>query len=714
MFMTYTKLTKLLSVLLAVAMLAVMLPVFAVSALDHPGYDEAPASLTKENGNLAAGAAVFSNFGEGYDAGHRDVNWDWDARLLTDGTMNTTDVKCSQKGNGGYHSDATKVSGVIGNRFRTEWVGVDLGSTQIFDEVVIYPCRDKDGLVHSFPVVFSIEVADDKDGTWTTVYSSGNSGDAFEFAPLTFRFDDVEARYVRIRSQLLNKDENNAYYMKLCEFAVYDANASYSPNLALDADFSFEGGLTGNGDWLVQYVNDGNHANMLPVGNQNQGQFVGWHSRTDSLNAETWFKFDFREVKAVDRVVIYPATERFSVPNTNQNQNYKGNDNLYIPDSITVSVSTDGVTFIPVTVDVPYEKVTEYKPIELTFDAVEARYVKIDMVRTNHVKISEVEIFGEGNRYNPGVVTVPELNTNLAIGAQVIASSSIDHGFGLDWDRSNLNNGVIAEPHGGGYTCYGTDANPWVGYQFETLTRVNQIVLYSAPILNIENKGNDIGAWSGIPKIFKVEYSINGTQWKTIKTVELGATPPMTDQSAYTVTFDAVDAKAIRIYAVETYEKLTDGKQHYMQLAEMEVKLVASEIGVTEESAMFAGYLQKRNTVNIDGVLVSGQHDLRVLLVGDMEKMNAVSTAVVAISFALTDGKTKTTTFTLGGTDSDFGLYKTIKADGELYQAIEGDAIFGAVITDIPNGAYTAVTVTITDGADPSVVLYTGTATVTE
>ncbi len=684
--MTYTRKTKWLAVLLTVAMLAVMLPAVMLTAAEVD--PNAPESLKAENGNLAIGATVISTFGEGSAAGHGDGNWQWDARLLNDGNLNNTDYT-GQLGNGGYHSLPGSVGyGAVSTRLREEWVGLDFGSAKVFDQVVIYPCRDTDGLVHSFPNAFTIDISNDKE-TWTTVYAGGNDGVAFEFAPLTFRFSDVEARYVRLRSLSLSPDKNNAYYMKLCEFGVMDANASYCPNYALTANVSSSAYHGDGATWSLGGINDGNQCNFNTA--QDRGQFVGWHTNTGAYGQDGWITFDMGESKKIDQVVVYPGTERFK-------HGVQGDgsyiDNLYLPAKFTVQTSDDNATWTDVaTLDT---MPTTYQPVTMTFEPKEARYVRVYMTKTDQpIKLSEIEIYDTTAIVDPAEVVIPAIGENVALGAKAIYSTFINSG---GWNTANLNNGVIEGD--GGFTS-GQGATNWAGVQFEKLTKVNQITLYSAAV-----SGADVGAWSGIPKSFTVEYSTNGKTWTAVQSVTLDSVPA--GQTAVTVNFDAVVALAIRVNGTEFYPKKTDGDRTYLQVAELEVKLVATELSTDE---FFAGYLQNRSATDADGKLVSGKHDLRMVLVGDMAKLDTISVAEIALIFTLKEGGTKTFDFVLGGNDNDFGLYKTITASGEVYEAAEGDAIFGAIIKNIPDGAYTDVSVVITN-ANGGAELYTGSTSV--
>ncbi len=103
----------------------------------------------------------------------------------------------------------------------------------------------------------------------------------------------------------------------------------------------------------------------------------------------------------------------------------------------------------------------------------------------------------------------------------------------------------------------------------------------------------------------------------------------------------------------------------------------------------FAAYLQKREG--------EGKEDLRVVLLADVAKLSEWETVEVTVTFTLANGGKKTLKGTLGGGGEDaYQLFRRVTAAGAGYRAAEGCALFGQVITGIPVGDYTGVTVTMT------------------
>ena len=558
---------------------------------------------------------------------------------------------------------------------------------------MVYPCRDKDGVCRSYPNTLDIEVS--TNGVdWLPVYHAGDIKTP-EFGPQTYTFEEVTVQYVRVHALGPNVDINNKYYVKFSEIAVYalDNAEPYCPNLAVDATVTSSPYHADGAVWQLYMINDGNRYNFSTTV-WDYGQYVGWHTSTlVSQSEDSWIAFDLGEVTKVDRVVVVPATERWK-HGVQADGSYK--DELYIPTTIKVEASDDGAQWSELTTFTSMP--TSYEPITIDFTATEARHIRVYMTRTTHLKLSEIEIYDTSVEKIPGqkeelpVVTTP--NVNLAPNGTVVFSNQITSG---GWSPNGLNNGVIDAE--GGFTSAGT-ATAWVGYEFDTLVTVNKLVLYSAFISDA-----DAGVWSGIPKTFTVDYSTDGLNWTTVATVTNAICP--SHQDAVTVSFEAVNAKIIRINGLELYPKASDGGRTYIQLAEMEAWYVEDATELTTNDTVSA-YLQSKPSTDTDGNTVKGYSDLRIILVGDLTKLSSVQSATVTVTFDLVDGGTKTLTRVLGGANNQYSLYRKITAAGETYVAAENCAIFGNVITNIPDGDYSAITIEIVDNDDASNVIYQG------
>ena len=682
--MTYTKFTKGLCILLSICMLAVMLPAFLSFAADNP--DAAYDAKLSTAENLALGATASSQYGA-----HNDGNWLWDIARVTNGSTDFL-VGNPQIGNGGYHTFPHVTIG--GNaistvRKRTEWVRIDMGTPKTFNTVEVYPCRDGDNICHAIPSTFDVDVSVDGEN-WRNVAHVGDLVYAEgEYAPVIVQFDEVTAQYVRVNGITLNKDANNAYYMKLSEIAVFNrAREAYCPNYALDATASSSACHNDGATWSLAGINDGNRYNVN-LSDGDFGQYVGWHTHLGGPD-DAWIAFDLKAVKTVDKVVIVPATERYK-----DQGNGVFEDRLSLPTAFIIETSANGSEWSELTrlETMP----TVYAPIELTFTPTDTQYIRVYMPRTGAVKLSEIEIYDSTASETGGEEEIVETkDQNLAIGATPVYSNVTN---ATGWDPSYLNNGNIEAS--GGFTSEKNPVRAYAGFKFSSKTTMNKLVLYSAQ-LGVE----DVGLWSGLPKSYTVEYTNDGGLSWQVACSGTNATVPV-GQEPMTITFDTIVATEIRLYADELYAKVSDGNQKYLQLAEMEVWYTDDSTELTAGDPITA-YLQTRAATDNEGNPVDGYSDLRIVLVGDTETLATVGSATVTATFEL-DGETVWSfTRQLGGAENDYALYQSITAGNDVYTAAEGAAIFGNIVTDIPDGAYDALTLTIVDNANPENILYSG------
>ena len=97
---------------------------------------------------------------------------------------------------------------------------------------------------------------------------------------------------------------------------------------------------------------------------------------------------------------------------------------------------------------------------------------------------------------------------------------------------------------------------------------------------------------------------------------------------------------------------------------------------------------------------------MRIVIVANEEKLSVIpSTAKVTVTFVLESGAELYLERTLGGAESDYGLYRKVIAAGDEYEAEEGYCLFGNVVTNIPDGAYTSFSVTIVDNVSGDLLL---------
>ncbi|RKP56286.1 discoidin domain-containing protein [Cohnella endophytica] len=135
-------------------------------------------------------------------------NTDWGVAKATDGTTS------SIGGSMGWSSANSLTTN------HTEWVTVDLGTSQSFSKVVLYPRNDGVNTGYGFPINFTIDVSTNN-STWNTVIT--NTGYALPSGTgQTFTFAAQNARYIRVNGTSLrqNPNDSNQYRMQFAEIVV--------------------------------------------------------------------------------------------------------------------------------------------------------------------------------------------------------------------------------------------------------------------------------------------------------------------------------------------------------------------------------------------------------------------------------------------------------------------------------------------------------------
>jgi hypothetical protein len=109
------------------------------------------------------------------------------------------------------------------------------------------------------------------------------------------------------------------------------------------------------------------------------------------------------------------------------------------------------------------------------------------------------------------------------------------------------------------------------------------------------------------------------------------------------------------------------------------------------ENDDYAAYLSTRTR--------GSSHDIRFVLSAKVDAINAADSLTVSVAFETANG-TKTKSYTLSSDGiAEFGVYRTVTGGGKTYEAIGGNVLFGAIITDIPANSFTKATVTVSDQA---------------
>ncbi|MCI8497467.1 MAG: family 78 glycoside hydrolase catalytic domain, partial [Clostridiales bacterium] len=166
---------------------------------------------------------------------------------------------------------------------------------------------------------------------------------------------------------------------------------------------------------------------------------------------------------------------------------------------------------------------------------------------------------------------------NLAVGAAISVSSTLDQGIGGNgWGQYNLTDGDRHNANQWGQYAGWTSNNSidsdheeWAQLDLKNICEISKVDLYPAGFM--PNAGVVI---YGFPKDFVIETSTDGTEWTTVVSqtdypspvVETNGVSPVQSFS-----FDNIDARYVRVRALSLNPLLNDGNTYRMQLAEIEI-----------------------------------------------------------------------------------------------------------------------------------------------
>lgn len=324
---------------------------------------------TKRGDNLALNAPVFgsSSVGEG----------SYYLYNLTDGVTGT--------------AAAARLLGEYG---KLQYLTVDLGAVKSINRVDIYPAGEGAACGFNNPKNFSILVS--ADGVrWIEVAENTEEMDR-EYVPV-FRFDSVNARYVRLR---INMPEGTGLdaCVDIAELMVYNDNGKIRDKIKT----SYE---------KIEYVEGGNIALNKPVvAYSSTLDIADWGSYhtglTDGNINMTWTSAlyahgvpEANEWIVVDLLGVFDLTSITLIPR--QSTTPDGGNTF--PENYEIQVSLDGVhyeTVVTVTGDnVPPTQDNRV----LTIDGVPARFIRLNATRLTYhgssgtgygIAIAEMEVYG--------------------------------------------------------------------------------------------------------------------------------------------------------------------------------------------------------------------------------------------------------------------------------------------------------------------------------
>ncbi len=281
-----------------------------------------------------------------------------------------------------------------------------------------------------------------------------------------------------------------------------------------------------------------------------EGGSTGWSS--DS-RAEGQINLDLGTVRKLNRVDLYPCGGVFDYGKT-------------FPADFTISVSSDGKTYTPVT-EVEDFKVTDSVGYSATFDTVSARYIRIDTPKGRRaVTLCEIEVYNDDGTVDEmqavGQIIVEDMVVDYKDGDNIalkkptfVSSAAPDTPYKQwGWSQSYINDGIAGD--GNGYTSNvglnpSPDATEYVIIDFGDLFALEQV------------KITPLGAF---PEDYELAVSTDGKTWTDISKVTGSAN--LAD--AFTVTPDggSINARFLRFMGTKLRGGGVDG--YLLQFSEIE------------------------------------------------------------------------------------------------------------------------------------------------
>ncbi len=310
-------------------------------------------------------------------------------------------------------------------------------------------------------------------------------------------------------------------------------------NLALQGNVRAENSVGADGFYMA-YANDGERFSGREV--------RGWDS-TVCPNQKSWVYVDMGGVTTVNRVDLYPAGSSATFGEG-------------FPTDFTIDVSTDGETWTTVQTVKDCPRPTKVVPT-YTFDAVEARYVRVNITGMQKVdgayraRISEIEIYHDNGTLpspdnTPYVVPEAPLGSNIATAqdTEILFSSN---NTTADFSAEAIRDGQKTVSVGWSSNSYNApNAAEWVGYDFGAAQIVAKVIAYRTT--------EDV-----FPVAYRVETSMDGKDWRVIHEVENDA-DYATGDTREIVLDTPVEARYVRIVAT----KLASGENAF-RLSELEI-----------------------------------------------------------------------------------------------------------------------------------------------
>ncbi|HBC32137.1 MAG TPA: hypothetical protein DC024_12965 [Clostridiales bacterium] len=259
-----------------------------------------------------------------------------------------------------------------------QWIKIKLNKKQEVNEVKIYPKLGGEG-IEGYPLGFIIQVSLDGD-SWTDVYEAKDLKMPNTTRGEVYHFNNVEAEYVRLYVNDLLHIENmwtpvgGIYDAQLAEIEVYlrkessgggDDDPVSNYNLALD------GTATTN-----NVIEEGKGPERAIDGIVDQrANFFGTLSQPDPYTAD--LTVELAKAQEINEVIMYPK-----VGGSEEEPTTEG-----FPIDFKIEVSMDKTTWTTVVdkIDFPAPIPIQGQGISFKFDKVEAKYVRLNASRLEHI-----------------------------------------------------------------------------------------------------------------------------------------------------------------------------------------------------------------------------------------------------------------------------------------------------------------------------------------
>ncbi|NNC11188.1 hypothetical protein HII28_04755 [Planctomonas sp. JC2975] len=230
----------------------------------------------------------------------------------------------------------------------------------------------------------------------------------------------------------------------------------------------------------------------------------GWTTPVSTASSQAQLTVDLGRTEKVNRTDLYPAGTLMDYGAT-------------FPRDFQIQTSTDGTSFTPVAEVTGHARATG--PLSVTFNAVGARYIRVQVLSMNQTAqgfragLAELEVYNDDGKtpapQKPTTIPAPPAYTagaNVALNKTVIVSSTTPSSYEQwGWAPRFLVNGSTSD----GWTSNvgmhsGTNAVEWAAVALGAPFDVDDVKVYPIGSFAVD---------------YKVQTSANGVDWTTIASV---------------------------------------------------------------------------------------------------------------------------------------------------------------------------------------------------